>query len=234
MTISNKKLASSMNDRVFLDIGNTNTKWKYKASYYETPSLNFSEVEFPYSSEIWVSNVSSKLILNKGNNLHIVHSQASYKGLINSYKNPESLGSDRWLAMIAAFENNPLKAFIVLDIGTAITFDYVNNIGSHQGGLIFPGLVKIRNTFDQFQITKGVDIDELGQSTKEAWSKGTLSLIVTTINEKIRAIKQFDPQVKIFATGGGLSEIEKHFDFTYNFHKNLVLDGLELFANNVG
>jgi len=74
-----------MNDRVFLDIGNTNTKWKYKASYYETPSLNFSEDELPYSSEIWVSNVLSKIIL-KGNNIHTVHSQASYKGLINSYK----------------------------------------------------------------------------------------------------------------------------------------------------
>jgi len=223
-----------MNDRVFLDIGNTNAKWKYKACYYETPSLNFTEDELPYSSEIWVSNVSSKLILNKGNNIHTVHSQASYKGLINSYKNPESLGSDRWLAMIAAYEKNPQKAFVVLDIGSAITFDYVNNIGAHQGGVIFPGLEKIRNTFDQFEITKGVDIDELGQSTKEAWSKGTLSLIVTTINEKIRAIKQYDPQVKIFATGGGLSEIEKYFDFTYSFHKNLVLDGLELFANNVG
>jgi len=74
----------------------------------------------------------------------------------------------------------------------------------------------------------------LGQSTEEAWSKGTLSLIVTTLNEKIRAIKQFDPQVKILATGGGLSEIEEYLEFTYKFHKNLVLDGLELFANNVG
>jgi len=223
-----------MNNYIYLDIGNSNTKWKFKDSYYETLTQNFNEDELPHYSEVWVSNVSSKFILNKAKNIHIIKAQASYKGLVNSYKKPESLGSDRWLAMIAAYEKKLQSGFVVIDIGTAITIDYVNEIGAHQGGLIFPGLEKIRNTFDQFQVTKKVDIDKLGQSTKEAWSKGTLSLLITMINEKIQILKEFDPYVEILATGGGLREIEEFFDFSYNFHKNLVLDGLELFANNMG
>lgn len=223
-----------MNNCVYLDIGNSNANWKFEDEYFEVPTSEFNLEKLPKTSKIWASNVSSNFTIKSKSNISLVKSHKRYKSLINSYLKPHLLGSDRWLAMIAAYEKSPQKGFLVLDIGTAITIDYVNNIGAHQGGVIFPGLAKIRNTFDQFQIKKVFDVNTLGQSTDEAWSIGTLNLIVTTVNEKIRAIKQYDPQVNILATGGGLSEIEEYFEFTYKFHKNLVLDGLELFANNVG
>jgi len=223
-----------MDSYIYLDIGNSNAKWKFEDEYFEVPTNEFNLEKLPKSSKIWVSNVSSNFTIKSKSFISLVKSQKKYKSLINSYLTPHLLGSDRWLAMIAAYEKSPQKGFVVLDIGTAITVDYVNNIGAHQGGLIFPGLAKIRNTIDQFQIKKVGDINNLGQSTEDAWSKGTLGLIVTTVNEKIRTIKQYDPQVKILVTGGGLSEIEEYFEFTHKFHKNLVLDGLELFANNVG
>ena len=223
-----------MSSIVYLDIGNSNTKWKFEDEYFEVPTSEFNLEKLPKTSKIWASNVSSNFTIKSQSNISLVKSHKRYKSLINSYLKPHLLGSDRWLAMIAAYEKSPQKGFLVLDIGTAITIDYVNNIGAHQGGVIFPGLAKIRNTFDQFQIKKVFDVNNLGQSTEEAWSIGTLNLIVTTVNEKIRAIKQYDPQVNILATGGGLNEIEEYFEFTYKFHTNLVLDGLELFANNVG
>jgi len=223
-----------MNNCVYLDIGNSNANWKFEDEYFEVPTSEFNLEKLPKTSKIWASNVSSNFTIKSKSNISLVKSHKRYKSLINSYLKPHLLGSDRWLAMIAAYEKSPQKGFLVLDIGTAITIDYVNNIGAHQGGVIFPGLAKIRNTFDQFQIKKVFDVNTLGQSTDEAWSIGTLNLIVTTVNEKIRAIKQYDPQVNILATGGGLNEIEEYFEFTYKFHTNLVLDGLELFANNVG
>ena len=223
-----------MNNCVYLDIGNSNANWKFEDEYFEVPTSEFNLEKLPKTSKIWASNVSSNFTIKSKSNISLVKSHKRYKSLINSYLKPHLLGSDRWLAMIAAYEKSPQKGFLVLDIGTAITIDYVNNIGAHQGGVIFPGLAKIRNTFDQFQIKKVFDVNNLGQSTEEAWSIGTLNLIVTIVNEKIRAIKQYDPQVNILATGGGLNEIEEYFEFTYKFHTNLVLDGLELFANNVG
>jgi len=104
----------------------------------------------------------------------------------------------------------------------------------HQGGLIFPGLFKIRNTFEYFPLEKECNIKGVGQSTKEAWSIGTLDLIVNGINQKIHELKQKIPNAKIYITGGGFEDIKNFVNFPYNYHKNLVLDGLELFANNVG
>ena len=157
-----------MDSYIYLDIGNSNAKWKFEDEYFEVPTNEFNLEKLPKSSKIWVSNVSSNFTIKSKSFISLVKSQKRYKSLINSYLPPHLLGSDRWLAMIAAYEKSPQKGFVVLDIGTAITFDYVNNIGAHQGGLIFPGLAKIRNTIDQFQIKKVGDINNLGQSTEDA------------------------------------------------------------------
>jgi len=223
-----------MNRSIYLDIGNSNTKWKYEDKYFDTPTNGFSLADLPDSSKIWISNVSSTYTLESKPNFAIVESQKRYKSLVNSYEKPSTLGSDRWLAMIASYEMNPVKGFILVDIGTAITIDVVNNTGLHLGGVIFPGLSKIRDAFDHFPVSKEVKINEIGQTTKAAWSIGTLDLVVNGINRKVHDIKTNEPDLDIYLTGGGVSDLEKFLDFSYFYHKNLVLDGLELFANNVG
>jgi len=61
-----------------------------------------------------------------------------------------------------------------------------------------------------------------------------MDLVVNGINQKIHELKQKLPQSRIYLTGGGFEYIKKFIDFPYDYHKNLVLDGLELFADNVG
>ena len=223
-----------MNNSIYIDIGNSNVKWKYKNQYYQTPATEFSLAQLPDTSKIWVSNVSSYFEINSKHSISLVKSQKKYKSLINSYKDPDMLGSDRWLAMIASYENNSNKGFIVVDIGTAVTIDLVDNSGLHLGGVIFPGLKKIRNTFDYFPVSKEININEISQSTRGAWSIGTLDLLVNGINKKIHDIKVNFPGLKIYLTGGGFEEVEKFLDFAYYYRENLVLDGLELFADNMG
>jgi len=223
-----------MNSFIYLDIGNSNAKWKYRDEYFEEPTNEFSFDKLPKSSKIWASNVSSNFVIKQKSNISIVESQAKYKSLVNSYKKPRSLGSDRWLAMIASYELSLGEGFIVIDIGSAVTIDLVDNSGLHQGGVIFPGLVKIRNTFEHFPVEKEINLNEIAQSTKKAWSIGTLDLIVNGINQKIHELKQKTPYAKIYLTGGGFEDIKKLINFPYIYNKNLVLDGLELFANNVG
>ena len=223
-----------MNSCVYLDIGNTNTRWKYEGKYFENPTNEFNLNMLPRSSKIWVSNVSSNFTHSFNSNISLVKSQKRYKSLINSYNEPSSLGSDRWLAMIASYEINPGHAFIIVDIGTAVTIDLVDNSGLHLGGVIFPGLQKVRETFDNFPICNEIKANNISQSTIGAWSTGTLDLIVNGINRKVKDIKISEPNVDIYLTGGGVSGLEKFLDFYYVYHKNLVLDGLELFANNMG
>jgi len=223
-----------MNSCVYLDIGNTNIRWKYEGKYFENPTNEFNLNMLPRSSKIWVSNVSSNFTHSFNSNISLVKSQKRYKSLINSYNEPSSLGSDRWLAMIASYELNPGSAFILVDIGTAVTIDLVDNSGLHLGGVIFPGLYKIRETFENFPISQQIITNEIGQSTKDAWSVGTLDLVVSGINQKIHELKQKIPSANIYFTGGGFEDIRKFIEFPYDYHKNLVLDGLELFADNVG
>jgi len=223
-----------MDRSIYLDIGNPITKWKFEGKYFDTPTNDFILAEIPDSSKIWISNVSSTFIFESKPNFVLVESQKRYKSLVNSYEKPNMLGSDRWLAMIALYEMNPVKGFILVDIGTAITIDVVDNSGLHLGGVIFPGLSKIRDAFDHFPVSKEATINEISQTTMGAWSTGTLDLVVNGINRKVHDIKTNEPDLDIHLTGGGVNDLEKFLDFSYYYHENLVLDGLELFADNVG
>jgi len=223
-----------MNSHIYLDIGNSNAKWKYKGKYYEAPLNIFNLADLPKSSKIWVSNVSSNFLIKRKSYISIVESQKKYKSLVNSYKEPKYLGSDRWLAMMASYELNLGKGFIVVDIGSAVTIDLVDNSGLHSGGIIFPGLSKVRNTFEYFPSEEEINMEGTGQSTKEAWSIGTLGLVVSGINQKIHELQHKNPNTKIYLTGGGFEDIKKFIDFPHDYHKHLVLDGLELFASIMG
>lgn len=60
--------------------------------------------------------------------------------IINHYKTPHTLGTDRIVGIIGARASCPNKAVLVIDIGTAITYDVMNAEGAYLGGAISPGL----------------------------------------------------------------------------------------------
>jgi len=223
-----------MSSFVYLDIGNSNTKWKFKETYFELPTSQFKLDKLPKTPKIWLSNVSREFFIDDFSNIFVAESQRKYKSLTNSYREPNLLGSDRWLAMIASYEKSNKSSFITIDIGSAVTIDVVDSIGNHQGGLIFPGLQKIRQSFDNFPLSDCNNIHILGDSTQDAWSIGTLSLLVNAINLKISHLMGEFPDASIYISGGGFDEVKKFIQFPYEYQKNLVLDGLEFFVDNMG
>lgn len=66
-------------------------------------------------------------------------SSASLAGVTNAYPEPKQLGIDRWLAMVAGYQRLS-AACVVIDAGTALTVDYVQDDGKHLGGMIAPGV----------------------------------------------------------------------------------------------
>jgi len=218
---------------IFLDVGNTNTKWKFKGENYSLPSKNFELSLLPDASKIWASNVSRKCFALDSDHVTFLESQKQYKSLVNGYFDPKTLGPDRWFSMIASYEISQGKSYILIDFGSAITIDVVRESGAHLGGVIFPGLKKIRDTFNNFPILSKVNIGEIGQSTEKAWTIGTLNLIVNTINIKIKELKINLPDASIFLTGGGYKDIQAYLEFEYDYHQNLVLDGLEFFVDSM-
>jgi len=222
-----------MIDNLYLDIGNTNTQWKYQDNYFSEPTNTFDFKKLPLASSIWVSCVSSRRFENLPSNVFFVEVKSKYKTLINSYQETQTLGSDRWMSMIASYEMCHENCFITIDIGSAITIDAVDSIGNHKGGLIIPGLHKIRETFN-FPENYVENIHSLGDSTQQGWSIGTLSLIVNFINLKVYELKIQFPSARILITGGGFEGVKKFIQFSYEYHRNLVLDGLEYYVNNMG
>ena len=219
---------------LFLDIGNTNTNWRFQGKSFKLLTQEFEFDKLPTSEKIYVSNVSQRVFDAANDLVTYVESQKSYKSLINAYHEPKSLGSDRWLGMIASYEYAQGMNFIMVDIGSAVTIDAIDKSGTHIGGLIFPGLERLRENFN-FNTTYSIkNIDEVGKSTEKAWTIGTLSLIVNVINQKIKELKIKLPKASIFITGGGYSDLQDFIDFEHDYHENLVLDGLEFYANNVG
>ncbi|MBI2382357.1 MAG: type III pantothenate kinase [Gammaproteobacteria bacterium] len=70
---------------------------------------------------------------------------AEFGGLRNAYAEPERLGVDRWLAMLAG-RHRVGGAVLVVDAGSALTLDCVDAHGQHRGGLIVPGLGMARRS----------------------------------------------------------------------------------------
>jgi len=223
-----------MLSRVFVDIGNTNTKWKFEGDYFFSSTDNFEIEKLPKCSKIWVSSVSTRSFELNNPDIKLAESQARYKSLTNIYKDPSLLGCDRWLGMIASYEISQQNSFILIDIGTAITIDIVDKFGIHQGGLIFPGLDKLRQTFNNFPVSSIENINEIGQTTEKAWSIGTLVLVVNAINQKINELKNETPNVSIFITGGGYVHVNDFLEFDHVYYPHLVLDGLEFYVDNMG
>jgi len=65
-------------------------------------------------------------------------SQSAWGDLVNGYDQPQQMGVDRWLAMVAA-RATIKQAVCVVDCGSAITLDYIDSSGRHQGSYIIPG-----------------------------------------------------------------------------------------------
>jgi type III pantothenate kinase len=145
----------------------------------------------------------------------------------NAYQQPEKLGIDRWLALVAARHYYP-SAVCVVDCGTAITVDLMDAHGQHQGGLISPGLTLMRHALangTEALPFNAVRYDNLAPAnfTEAAVCKGTLSAAVGLIE---RVITQHAEPYQLILTGGDAATIAPHLRVHAIVDADLVLRGL--------
>lgn len=139
-----------------LDVGNTFAKWRIDVGcdqlkegkclteniLIETHAL----LEKYKVSEVYVSWVGSSShkeefvasIELSGHSCFLLQTQREMNGLSNGYPEYHRLGVDRWLAMLAVWSKYR-SSFCLVDAGTALTIDMVDEHGSHLGGYILPG-----------------------------------------------------------------------------------------------
>ena len=162
--------------------------------------------------------------------ISVVKTQAQAYGVSNAYKEANRLGVDRWIALIAAHHYFPGAACIV-DCGTAITIDVINADGTHQGGLISPGLVLMKKTLAQDTASLPYAPTSfpvgLANTTEAGIYNGTLYAAVGLIE---RVLRQQPTETKLIMTGGDAELIAAQLTIPLVIDANLVFKGLAIIA----
>jgi type III pantothenate kinase len=158
--------------------------------------------------------------------IHFIQSQPHAYGVTNAYCKPEKLGVDRWLSMIASYQQTKDHLCIV-NCGTALTVDIVDKNGIHLGGLISPGLHMMKSALSQgtenLPFITETFAEGLAINTEAAIFNGTLSAACGFIELSVNT--QAMP-TKLLMSGGDADLIAKHLSIESTIDKALVLKGL--------
>ncbi|MEK7719224.1 MAG: type III pantothenate kinase [Bacteroidota bacterium] len=149
----------------------------------------------------------------------------------NQYKTPHTLGLDRLAAAIGACELFPGKDLLVIDAGTAITFDLIENNGTFKGGNISPGLRSRFRALHEF--TKKLPLLEeteeypvIGQTTEEAIRAGVINGMVFEIDGTIDLFRENRPGLQPILTGGDAQFFERRLKNAIFVKFEITLIGL--------
>ena len=231
-----------------IDSGNTNIKWGVHNNHKwlnvdVTPHFNYESLEsawkvIPPLSLIIVSNVAGSAIQKLlGDLLPIapcqpiwVEAKKRQCGLINSYYDPGSLGSDRWASLIAVW-NIYHEPCIVVTVGTAMTIDMISESGEFIGGKITPGLRLLNKALVADTCLPNADsgmYDSFSLSTENALFTGVIDLLVGAVERTHRSMrdKYQYKRIHCILSGGDSEVIFPYLDPDFVIIDNLVLKGL--------
>lgn len=233
----------SANNILAIDAGNTRIKW----GLFNTSGIiveqgaclhaELAMVTFPNASRIVISNVAGEAIraqlsslVPKIATIHWVRAQHKTCGVSNHYRQPETLGCDRWMALIAAWHIKQATC-VVVNAGTAVTIDAlsvslpgdVDKHGSKQanfiGGLILPGLDLMQQSLGiataqlpkeplkSHSITEKYLGEIFATNTADAIYAGALHAILGAIDLMLKQLRQQFKQTPYILLSGGNASI---------------------------
>ena len=154
-------------------------------------------------------------------------------GISILYKNPAEVGADRIVNSVAAYEKygGPL---IIVDFGTATTFDVVSKRGEYLGGAIFPGVqLSLEALFKNAAKLPRVEMAKpkrvIGKSTTESIHSGTIYGFVSMIDGMVLKIQEeLQQKARVVATGGIVDLIASETKSIDTIDPFLTLEGLRL------
>jgi type III pantothenate kinase len=151
------------------------------------------------------------------------------------YKTPQTLGMDRIAAAVGALKQKPDTNLFVIDIGTAITLDFVTAERVYKGGNISPGPDLRFKSLHQFTnklplINEKGDIPVLGYDTETAIRSGVMEGIARELDSYLTEYKK-NHDVFTFLTGGYVFYFESKLKNAIFADGNLVLKGLNEILN---
>jgi type III pantothenate kinase len=167
-----------------------------------------------------------------------LHTSREQAGIINAYDRPETLGVDRWLAIVGAAHTYGMPV-VIWDLGTAATLDAVNKDGQHQGGLIFPGPATMLNSLKSetmLSVPGGLDDTKenaihAGKTTSQCIVQGVRAAQLGALHQFLESTSEGARQtqtqrLQLIVTGGAAEGILSGLDMEYVFDPWLVFRGM--------
>lgn len=234
--------------RILIDAGNTRLKWAVieagtwhshgHADYTDLTSLH---KQLQPGSACHIASVASKqheeqIAASLAPFLiepEWMKSTAQFADLKNGYAEPQQLGVDRWMGLIAARRRSK-RAVLVVSMGTAMTVDAISAEGNYLGGLIVPGLHLMRQGLLQGTacVTEGAgSFKPFPLNTADGVESGIMSALCGAIDRQcahIAAITGVEPVC--FMTGGDAAQVASHLTLTIESVPLLILEGIAAVA----
>lgn len=256
---SDRKRVDKAMQTLLIDIGNSRIKWgllendmiKSEApfSYKNSAICDVFDRAWgglPRPDQVVVSNVAGQKMAYEiagwsqkkwGLDSQLIYPEAQAFGVVNGYRNVSQIGVDRWVCLVAAHRiyHRPV---CVVDCGTALTIDVLDDKGNHLGGMIAPGIKLMKCSL----LENTSDIDEasesqggfLGRSTGGSVQSGVIQATTGMIEYTLLKLeKEFGRLFFPVLTGGDAELIGKRLGCEVKFDPDLLLRGLAIMAKEV-
>ncbi len=235
-----------------IDIGNSGIKWGIwqedqlvlaEDGVYEKTSIRVALDDIfsgaPNQDKVWVSCVAGAVVeqaliewLQQEWSVEpfFLRTSAELGGVQNMYPDPAEHGADRWAALLGAKKlyDDPV---CIIDVGTAVTVDLMDENGLHRGGRIMPGLDMMRESL--LKNAAGVkeingDCPGFAITTADAVTSGTLHMLQAGLVEVcVSAKERLGDTMRIIITGGMAEKMLPLLKLPDMRHEpHLVLHGL--------
>lgn len=199
---------------------------------------------YPDLTHLMVASVgklskSDFLWLDKKVKISFVSSEMNFP-FTNSYKTPHTLGIDRMVLACGAVQQFPQKNRLVIDAGTAITYDFIDEHDNYLGGAISPGIqLRYKSLNDhtaKLPLLNTPDEDFfIGQTTSESIHSGVVNGVIHEIEGFIDRYRATYENFIIILTGGDTVFLAKRLKSTIFANQNFLLESLNdlyQFQNN--
>lgn len=232
---------------LLLDVGNSRCKWGYTENGVwvhrgavdnaEIAALRHDFARLPRPARILASNVAGVALEQQlrslcapwAHEVEFVTASAGQCGVRNRYEQPARLGSDRWAALIAAWQRVQ-GACLVVNCGTATTVDALSDRGEFLGGLIVPGIALMRGSLSDgtalLPDTAGSE-QEFPRNTVDAIHSGAIRATQGAIRLQYELLNARGA-ARCVLSGGAADQIQARLGIRAERVDNLVLEGLRI------
>jgi type III pantothenate kinase len=238
-----------------VDIGNTNISFgifdrRKLVKRFDIPAAEFSLKQL--KAQIGKKAVSAAIICSVVPKLELVLKNGLRKlscinplvvgkdlrvPIKNLYRKPGQVGQDRLVNAYAAaaLYGNPL---IVVDSGTAVTFDVISRKKEYLGGMILPGLdMSLKALHEKTALLPKVKLslpkEFIGRDTQSSILSGIVYGLASLTDEMVRRIKRYiGKDARVIGTGGSIKLITKYCREIDLIDADLTLKGLNLIFNS--